>query len=430
MSSLPPSAPDSTPPVDPLDTQATTGTSARSCPNCGAPLHGAFCSSCGQRDEPVRQRLDRYLRDAIAEFFGIDGRVWTSLKLLLFRPGRLTQAYIVGRRVRYLRPLRLYLVASLLFFFLLSVIDPAAQVDLRHDAAAPDSTLRAADYRAAIDSMLVGHTQRVAMQVALVDSLAALASGSLTTTPTRASLATASAIATAARQQTGSLEDVRDELESERDDLDDLREDLERSDRRLRWMRRQLAHAPADSLVRPADYERAAELLIEPSRGRVDINLPSWIPQSDAVRQLRAARTGQEMRSALAAFIRDVLRHLPTVMFILLPVFAVLLKLLYIRRGWYYSEHLVFGLHTHAFAFCTFLLMLLLAWGADGATWARVLQNVLLFIGIPAYFFVAQKRVYGQGWLKTALKAWLLGWMYMFVLSMGAVLAVLLAAAV
>ena len=115
-------------------------------------------------------------------------------------------------------------------------------------------------------------------------------------------------------------------------------------------------------------------------------------------------------------------------MFLLLPVFALLLKLVYVRRDWFYSEHLVFALHTHAFAFLVFAVIAALLGFSGGAAWAGIVSQLLL-VGIPLYFFVAQKRVYGQGWLKTGVKALLLGWVYGFLLVMGMVLAILLASA-
>jgi hypothetical protein len=146
------------------------------------------------------------------------------------------------------------------------------------------------------------------------------------------------------------------------------------------------------------------------------------------VQQLRRARTGAEKSDALVALLRSTIAQLPTVMFLLLPLFALLLKLIYVRRGWFYSEHLVFALHTHAFAFLAFAVMAALLGSSGGARWA-VLVSQLLAVAIPVYFYVAQKRVYAQGWLKTGLKALILGWIYFWGLVLfGLTLAFLMAA--
>jgi len=98
----------------PLATESTVAT----CLNCGAPLTGAFCASCGQRNIPPYPSLRELVVDAAAEFSGWDGRLATTLRDLVRHPGRLTHEFLEGRRVRYISPIRLYLVASLVYFLL------------------------------------------------------------------------------------------------------------------------------------------------------------------------------------------------------------------------------------------------------------------------------------------------------------------------
>ena len=90
------------------------------CANCGAALAGRYCSACGQKDQPLRQPIHRVAIDTATEVLGIDGRLWRTLGRLVL-PGRLTRDYLDGRRARYVRPLRLYLLATLLIFFLVTV---------------------------------------------------------------------------------------------------------------------------------------------------------------------------------------------------------------------------------------------------------------------------------------------------------------------
>lgn len=86
------------------------------CLNCSAALTGAFCSACGQRDVPSYPSLRELAVDAVAEFSGWDGRLASTFRALLQHPGLLTHEFLEGRRVRYISPLRLYLVASLVYF--------------------------------------------------------------------------------------------------------------------------------------------------------------------------------------------------------------------------------------------------------------------------------------------------------------------------
>jgi hypothetical protein len=88
------------------------------CLNCGAPLNGHFCSSCGQRVVPPNPTMRELAGEAFAEFSGWDGKVAETARLLLRKPGALTCEYLAGRRARYIQPVRLYLTFSVLFFLL------------------------------------------------------------------------------------------------------------------------------------------------------------------------------------------------------------------------------------------------------------------------------------------------------------------------
>ena len=97
---------------------AVRASSAPSCLNCRAALVGPFCAECGQRAVSPRPTLNELARDAFAEFSGWDGKLAGTLNRLVLRPGRLTAAFLAGKRVRFISPLRLYLSCSLVYFLL------------------------------------------------------------------------------------------------------------------------------------------------------------------------------------------------------------------------------------------------------------------------------------------------------------------------
>jgi uncharacterized protein DUF3667 len=100
------------------DSDRVTAELEHLCLNCGEPLHGAFCSACGQRVVPPRPSLRELLGEAFAEFSGWDGKLANTLRLLITRPGQLTLDFLDGRRVRCISPLRLYLSVSVVYFLL------------------------------------------------------------------------------------------------------------------------------------------------------------------------------------------------------------------------------------------------------------------------------------------------------------------------
>jgi hypothetical protein len=86
------------------------------CPNCGTTLEGPFCGQCGQKVAPLNPSFGEFLHDLIHELAHVDSKIVQSVRLLLLRPGFLSREHFDGRRSRYVSPIRLYLVFSLLYF--------------------------------------------------------------------------------------------------------------------------------------------------------------------------------------------------------------------------------------------------------------------------------------------------------------------------
>src|SRR5215472_8252664 len=94
-----------------------TGPPLTHCENCGAPLQGHWCAQCGQPAIEYRRSFRHVVADLLNEFLNWDSKFFTSIALLLLKPWRLTNEFLAGKRVRYVNPLRLYLLASIIFFF-------------------------------------------------------------------------------------------------------------------------------------------------------------------------------------------------------------------------------------------------------------------------------------------------------------------------
>ncbi len=94
----------------------------RHCENCGAALAGPYCSQCGQHhhEHPVHH-FWHFAGEATEDLTHADSRLWQTIYALLLRPGLLTEQFLAGRRVRYLPPVRLYLVVSVIFFLIIGL---------------------------------------------------------------------------------------------------------------------------------------------------------------------------------------------------------------------------------------------------------------------------------------------------------------------
>lgn len=287
------------------------------CPNCGEPQPGEFCPACGQRQGLVRVSLREMAADFADDQLLLSGKLPRTLILLLARPGYLTAEYVNRRIARYLRPLRLYIGVSVVFFLLVGLL---ANRSLDSGSANPV-------FRMPADSAAAG------------DGSAAAGNGTIQ---------------------------------------------------------------------------------IDTSATNVDLG-----PLSGVVRDRINRINGMQGREVAGRMAANLTRYLPRMMFVLLPVFAFLLKLLYIRRGCFYIEHLVFSLHFHSFLFLLFGAIMLLV-KIPGSPAAGMMTAMLVVWGF-LYLFLAMRKVYRQSWLKTSGKYGALLFSYLLVLSVAVVAASLIA---
>ncbi|UGB38338.1 DUF3667 domain-containing protein [Frateuria soli] len=369
------------------------------CANCGTPLEGEFCHHCGQSVHSVLKPVHHMLEDGMDMFLHVDGRIFHTVPPLFTRPGFLTLEYFGGRRQRYVAPFRLMFVLCLLAFFAFHLavdwgVEQAesnmiqAQLVTRADAFADDDT--ASEVRNDLRERLRG----------LATARHALPAG-----------------------MTGALETN------------------ERTLRRLaneRLAALGAAPLPADFgatvAARPATTGAEGATAEDNERPKVDV---SWLPGfanqrlthlvgnvltnvHDAFDQ---ASTRDKRRAARARMITGVFSLLPQAMVVMIPVFALLLKLFYVFKRRLYMEHLIVALHSHAFLFLSLLLFglvtLLAGWLEPHAAWASAglgYAGSALLLWMPVYLLIMQKRIYHQGWPMTLLKYWCIGWCYFWLL--------------
>ncbi|MEZ6001713.1 DUF3667 domain-containing protein [Hyphomonas sp.] len=86
------------------------------CRNCGTVVMERYCTRCGQLASNFHRPFFSLVASSLADTFALDSRLWRSVPLLLFRPGRMTRDYLDGKRARYVPPFRMFLLSSVLFF--------------------------------------------------------------------------------------------------------------------------------------------------------------------------------------------------------------------------------------------------------------------------------------------------------------------------
>ena len=284
---------------------------ASSCRNCGAATSGNFCIQCGQATHLHVPSAREFLHEFIAHYVALEGKLWHSLKLLIFKPGLLTREYIEGRRVRYVEPLRLYLSFSIIFFFVIKM--------------------------SGVDMM-----------------------GSLERTPRIEKARTARVEQTV---QTPVAAPSQEENKKDKRNTDSLK-DIED--------------------ISPGLAKRISRI---------------------------ASMPGEQQEELLK---RTFFSYTPYAIFLMMPVFALYLKLLYLGSGRRYGEHFLFALHSNAFAF------LMLSLFVVAHNWGFV--RFMLLTWLTFYLPTALRRVYGGSRTMTALR-WIV-LMFLHVVTMGLAIAV------
>ncbi|MFI5163463.1 MAG: DUF3667 domain-containing protein [Sphingobacteriales bacterium] len=89
------------------------------CLNCGTDLQGKFCHVCGQENLQMKESFGHMMNHAISDYFHFDQQFFSTLKPLMFKPGFLTNEYMTGRRMSYLHPVKMYIFISVVYFLLL-----------------------------------------------------------------------------------------------------------------------------------------------------------------------------------------------------------------------------------------------------------------------------------------------------------------------
>lgn len=112
------------------------------CVNCRQPLRGKFCAHCGEkRIELSDLTVRHFLGHAFEACTHVDGKIYRTVRSLLFRPGELTADYLTGRRRPYIGPLQLFLICNLAYFLLRPVLgwdtlSSTLGTDMEHSAFA------------------------------------------------------------------------------------------------------------------------------------------------------------------------------------------------------------------------------------------------------------------------------------------------------
>lgn len=326
--------------------------SPRKCPNCQSRLPGKaeYCSQCGQKQVSGRIKLRTLLAEFFETVFNLESRFFRTLGAL-FLPGKLTQEFFKGRHQRYFRPIRLFFVMAILHFAVIAfVVDNAIEERITNRKIGQYSRAFHLQFAKELDTLGVQVGQYYIKDTSLVRLMV-------------------------------------DSLQS-----------------RIRGT------AEGNTVLRFLDYRAGEIKIIERKVGFEELMIdpiPEVLKAKEATSRLGRFTLGQILRvyRNLDKLVGFLISNLTWMILLMMPALALILKLLYIRRDFYFVEHLIFSFHYHSFAFFVaspaFILINVWSWGIT-----------LAFGLISVYLFLAMRRVYGQSIFKTGVKFLVLNLLY------------------
>lgn len=358
--------------LDAGETLTPTGLPAAACANCDAALRGQYCANCGQRARSRMISLWELVREASDVLTSLDSRLWRTLGLLMFRPGFLTEDYLLGRRARYIPPLRLFIGCSLLFFFLLAI---------------------GARYGLEGEVVVVGEDDPgVNLQIGIGDDDGADTSGDMP-----------GAQPSVERPEGQDVGEATGPDADRADGVDHTDGDAASAD---------------DSLTQTQTSSDDAPEADENNCDDIEFDIPedwSWMRQ-----WLTEERVKATCRKIVAdgggSFGLALLENIPIMMFLLLPVMAFVMKLAYPLSRRYYVEHLLFLVHFHAFVYLLLTVNLLAEWAFEETVlpdWPSYALAIVTAVYVPVYLYRSMRLVYKQGAAATILKYGALGLAYL-----------------
>ncbi|MEP6822612.1 MAG: DUF3667 domain-containing protein [Chthoniobacterales bacterium] len=384
------------------------------CENCEAPLTGPYCSKCGQHAIDYRRSFMQVMIDAADSFFDWDTKFVRSIGVLLIKPWQLTNDFNSGKRARFVHPLRLYLLASITFFLVAKLLSfqTSGALEFRpEDRAALDATLM----KLAGPNSPLSADERAQVQTAL---------GRLNSPEASLTREEQKIIRAAVKKPPGvSVAGLNDERER-------TREALRRVPNATPTPKPSVAAdfigprlpalSPGEGDATPtesAPAQKNAFVTFDGDEGsgidKPNTPFEKWMEERIKTKIGKDGSKGQ-------LFLETLRSNVPTMMLFCIPIFAVILKVLYVRKKRHYIEHLVYALHVHSFVYLAVVLIVLLAMGANRTVPALSGWLIGLLVSTTCVLvFFSIRRVYKQGWIMSIVKFLIGGLAYLMVLALG-----------
>ncbi|NCI46564.1 DUF3667 domain-containing protein [Sediminibacterium soli] len=345
----------------------------KSCLNCQATVHGRYCHVCGQENTEPHESFWHLVTHFVYDVTHFDGKFFSTLKYLLFRPGFLSHEYLKGRRASYLHPIRMYVFTSAFFFLVFfSMSKDGEMVKMTETQSTAKELIERLEKKKTRtqeklkkDSLNASQVQRYLAQLSNIDS----------------DLVTI-------RKDTS----AREQLITFRDDFNFLGSESD------------------FKTVKAYDSAQAAL----PVSDRAGFFERRFTRQNLHLRE----KYHDDSKEIWKAIVEKFKHLFPQMLFVSLPLFALALQLLYVRRKkFYYVNHVIYTIHLYCGTFILILIGILLAWLMHRFHWdTDWLTGIFTLLGF-FYWYKCMRGFYEQGRRKTILKYILVMFLSLFIMS-------------
>ena len=346
----------------------------KDCLDCGATVYGRYCHVCGQENIEPKETFWHLVTHFTYDVTHFDGKFFSSVKYLLLKPGFLSKEYVRGKRMSFLNPIRMYVFISAFFFlFFFSVVLPSFNTskesnNLSYKKVKENISARIEKLQKEMKDEDTASIQRQTLQHVV-----------------------------------GLLQQDLQTISKDTTHLNDL--NYYNNVEFVTVDKKYTSLAGYDSVQRALPVDRR----------------DSWLKKVFSRKILQIKDRYQNKNDELTEKIFEIFRHLfPQMLFVSLPLFALLLKLLYIRRKkFFYVDHVIYSVHLYCAMFILMFVLMSLSQLHDFRYlhWLDYI-SALLWIYIVWYIYKSMKVFYNQGVGKTILKFFLLLFMSTIVMSM------------
>lgn len=348
------------------------------CLNCGAALHGRFCHYCGQENIAPKDSFWHLLTHFVYDIIHFDGKFFSTLKYLLFRPGFLSHEYLRGRRADYLHPIRMYVFTSAFFFLIFfSFYQKEDEIQIKENKDTASEVLEKLE------------TQKRQLEKSLRIPAASFASAQI-----KNKIKQTDADITMVKRDSTMADSVKS---------------LPQGGFTLMSFNK---NPITKTLATVKEYDSLQALL--PEKDRDGFIAKAFIRQNLHLRE----KYKGDSKASLKAITNKFIHFFPQMLFVSLPLFALILQLMYARRRqFYYVNHVIYSIHLYCAVFIVILSGLWLNSIATKITheeqdWIGTVFTLAGFF----YLYKSMRNFYGQRRAKTILKYILLMFASMLVM--------------